>query len=164
MPPRKTVAAQAKEAAAVAKAAEDEAEASTLESASEDLPAKKARAPNVNWTDDEIQSLLDQLKDAVGRGDTSENGFKGHIWTAIEKSYKDPLKQKKRVMKSKWGRIKGFYKEVKFIREQSGFGWDDIRCVPTAEPTVWAALLKVIASYSLVVLKLMNQKGHPEYA
>jgi hypothetical protein len=40
--------------------------------------------------------------------------------------------------------MKKDYKEVKFLRELSGFGWDEENCVPTAEPEVWEDFRKVI--------------------
>ncbi|KAF9021357.1 hypothetical protein BDP27DRAFT_1439250 [Rhodocollybia butyracea] len=40
--------------------------------------------------------------------------------------------------------LKKEYREVKSIREKSGFGWDSARGVATATPAVWAALIKLI--------------------
>ena len=48
-----------------------------------------------------------------------------------------------RVCQTKWSRLKGDYKDVKFVRELSGFGWDDKKFVPTAEDDVWDRLEEV---------------------
>lgn len=40
-------------------------------------------------------------------------------------------------------KLKKEYKEVKHIRDLSGFGWDDAKKVVTATPEVWEALLAV---------------------
>jgi hypothetical protein len=42
-------------------------------------PKKNTRAPNIIWSNEDIQSILTQLKEAKTRGNTSENRFKPYI-------------------------------------------------------------------------------------
>jgi hypothetical protein len=63
--------------------------------------SKRTREPNTIWSDDNIQSLLDQLKDTKAAGETSENRFKTKVWTVIQLSYTDPLKRKNRAPAAK---------------------------------------------------------------
>jgi Myb/SANT-like DNA-binding domain len=109
--------------------------------------SKRTREPNAIWSEDDIQSLLDQLKDAKAAGETSENGFKTKVWTAIQLSYIDPLKRKNWAPAAKWSRIKKDYKTVKAIRDASGFGWDDVNYIAIAEDHVWQAYIKVSIIY-----------------
>jgi hypothetical protein len=94
------------------------------------------RAPNARWTNTEIDSLVSQLKDAKDAGNSSENGFKASVWASIASSFSDLMKKTNRVCESKWSRLKKDYKDVKFLRECSGFGWDEVKCIVTAEPEI----------------------------
>ena len=106
-------------------------------------PPKSIRAPSTKWTKQEVDSLVSQLISAKANGNTSDNGFKQTVWVSIASSFTDPKKNEPRVSESKWSRLKKEYKEVKFLRESSGFGWDPVKYVPTAEPEVWAEIEKV---------------------
>lgn len=108
---------------------------------------KAIRAPATKWTNEEIESLVAQVKQAKDEGKTSDSGFKSVVWTSIAASFPaGARKQDPRVCETKWSRLKKDYKEVKFLREASGFGWDSEKCVPTAEPGVWAEIQKVIST------------------
>ncbi len=97
------------------------------------------RTPNTRWNHDEIASLITQLKQAKDKGNTSENGFKATIWTGISSSFEDTLKTG-RACETKQSRMKKDYKEVKFLREASGFGWDKEYCLLTAEYLIWVEI------------------------
>jgi hypothetical protein len=58
--------------------------------------------------------------------------------------FSDPLKNETRACESKWARLKKHYKDVKFLGELSGFGWDEETSLLTAEPQAWAEVAKVI--------------------
>jgi Myb/SANT-like DNA-binding protein len=100
------------------------------------------RAPPTKWSDEEVDKLVAGLLEAKDNGLSSENGFKATVWGTISSSLADPLKVTK-VCESKWQRLKNDFKAVKFLRELSGFGWDQTRSLVTAEPEVWAELANV---------------------
>ena len=104
--------------------------------------SKKERAANAKWSNKEIDSIVEQLKQAQIDSNTSNNGFKKSVWVSIGDSFKDMLKTD-RVCQTKQSRLKGNYKDVKFVRELSGFGWDNKKFVPTAEDDVWDRLEEV---------------------
>jgi hypothetical protein len=106
------------------------------------------RGKNCTWTNKEIDQLIEQLQEAKSLGQTSENGFKSSVWNQIAASFTDPLKTEKRTCESKWARLKKDYKEVKFLRELSGFGWNDETGLLTAEPQVWSEVAKVSILFS----------------
>jgi hypothetical protein len=107
-------------------------------------PAPRARSNRSNWTNQEISQLIELLQEAKSNGQTSDNGFKAAVWNGIAASFSDPLKNEKRACESKWARLKKDYKDVKFLRELSGFGWDEETGLLSAEPQVWAEVSKVI--------------------
>jgi Myb/SANT-like DNA-binding domain len=107
-------------------------------------PKGGIRAPATKWSNEEIDSIISQLKEQKTLGNTSDNGFKSTVWATIAQSF--PAGSRKsdgRVIESKWSRLKKDYKEVEFLLECSGFGWDEQRGVVTAEPEVWAEIEKV---------------------
>ena len=104
---------------------------------------KHNKTPHAKWTREEVNILVEKLLDAKDRGLSSENGFKSAVWSAIASAFTDPLKQATRVCESKWTRLKKEYKEVKELREASGFGWDAEGCLPTATDEVWEGIAKV---------------------
>jgi hypothetical protein len=107
--------------------------------------AKRERAANTKWEKEDIDSIVTQLKQATVDGNTSDNGVKKNVWVAIAISFTDPLKND-RSCQTRFSRLKVDYKEVKYMRELSGFGWDLEKHVPTAEDDVWNVLEKVSIS------------------
>jgi Myb/SANT-like DNA-binding protein len=104
---------------------------------------QKTRAPAAKWSDQDVDKLVAGLLEAKDNGQTSENGFKSTVWGSVAASFDDPLKNASRTCESKWTRLKSDYKAVKFLRDLSGFGWDEAHSLVTAEPEVWAELAKV---------------------
>jgi hypothetical protein len=106
-------------------------------------PNKRTRSTkNATWSNEEVSQLVEQLLEAKNLGQTSENGFKSAVWAKIASSFEDPLKKANRICELKWARIKKDYKYVKFLRELSGFGWDEETGLLTAEPQVWADIAR----------------------
>ena len=77
--------------------------------------AKTIRGPVARWSNDEVDSLVLQLKEAKDEGNTSENGFKSTVWSTIAATFTDLSKKNPRVCETKWFRLKKDYKEVKFL-------------------------------------------------
>lgn len=86
--------------------------------------------------------MVDALATATSEGKAGDGGFKSSVWTAISQGLEDPLKNE-RVCRTRWDKIKADYKIVKFIRELSGFGWDEEKHLATAEQDVWESFQKV---------------------
>jgi hypothetical protein len=118
---------------------------STPSAANQGSKAKSSQAPSAKWSNQEVARLIKQLQECKSNGQTSGNGFNTSVWNAIAVTFTDPLKQVGRTCESKWTRLKKDYKEVKFLREASGFGWDSVNNLVTAEPEVWAEMAKAIA-------------------
>lgn len=96
-----------------------------------------AKQIKTTWTTEEIEEmcyLLLGIKDAGGGAD---NGFKASEWQEIG----DTLSKPSRACETKFARIKKEFYDIRFIRECSGFGWDDEICIAEAEPQVWDDLL-----------------------
>lgn len=105
---------------------------------------RQKRAPNAKWSEDEITSMVLKLLQAKQDGNTSDNGFKSTVWTAVASNFVDPLKHERRVAETKFSRMKKDFGQIKWLRfEISGFGWDDERKLVTAEDSVWEELAKV---------------------
>jgi hypothetical protein len=96
-----------------------------------------------NWTNKEVDQLVLKLKEAKANGQISNKGFKTVVWTIVATSFRDPLKKVARTCESKWARVKKAFKEVKFLRELPGFGWDGDLKLVTAEPLIWDKVAKV---------------------
>lgn len=122
----------------------------------------RKRAPAARWSDKEIETLLAGVLDAKDNGLRSENGFKSSVWSSLAAGFGDPLKKANRVCESKWARLKGDYRAVKFLRNLSGFGWDATKSLVTAESGVWEELAQVLMillhSLTIIIWKLNNCK------
>ena len=114
--------------------------------------ALKARQPNARWTDEDVLTMIDILKQATIDGNTSENGFKESVWQQVSDSLNDELKTK-RSSESKFSRVKKDFKEVKFLSELSGFGYDSANKLVIAESQVWDSLLEV--SHISMMLRIL---------
>lgn len=106
----------------------------------------RQRAPKTKWTESEEYQLVDGLASATIEGKLSDGGYKSSVWTAIAESIEDPLKNDK-VCRTRWEKLKADYRQVKFVRELSGFGWDEVEQLPTAEEELWEELKRVWQHY-----------------
>ena len=104
--------------------------------------APKTRV-NTKQNAEEIDSMVVQLKTTKDEGNTSENSFKASIQQSISNSLTN-LTKLSRTCETKQSRMKKDYKEVKFLRELSGFRQDDEKYIVTIELEVWDELRKVV--------------------
>ena len=105
---------------------------------------KAPRAKNVTQSNKEVTQLIKKLTEAKNNGLTSENGFKSIVQTNTAASFSNVLKQVNRTYESKWTRVKKDYKDVKFVRELSGYRQNDTTKIVTIKAYVQAELEKVI--------------------
>lgn len=102
---------------------------------------------NAKWSNIEIPTLMDKLVEQKSLGNTSENGFKQSVWKSIASSFLDALKNIPRVCESKWARLKKDYKDVEYLRDLSGGGWDDEEKLVILEKDVRVTMREVFTIY-----------------
>jgi Myb/SANT-like DNA-binding protein len=85
------------------------------------------RKKNAVWSVEECQLLVSLLKQAKVDGHWGDNGFKATTYTIAPDGLADPLKTggNDGTCQLKWTHMKKDYKEVKFLMDCSGFGWDE---------------------------------------
>lgn len=76
--------------------------------------------PSAKWDNAEITTMIDMLQDGSD-GNTCDNGWKGLLWQPIADNSDDRLKTRS-ACESKFVLLKKDYKEVRHLREISGFG------------------------------------------
>ncbi|KAI7953441.1 hypothetical protein MJO28_005988 [Puccinia striiformis f. sp. tritici] len=97
------------------------------------------------WTIPEQTTFLEQMAEANANGQGTDNGnLKKEAWTALSVKMKakhgfTPTSAQIKTQKTALRRI---FLDVKFLRDQSGFGWDDDLAIVTADDDVWKELLE----------------------
>ncbi|GJJ14479.1 hypothetical protein Clacol_008743 [Clathrus columnatus] len=112
-----------------------------------DKPDKdKETKDKVSWTAAQEATLVAVLLEQMKQGNQAESGWKPIVWTivisALEKEHPASIPKQATHCKSRWQRLKSEYKQVKELREQSGFGWDAAKQTVTAEPEAHPKLSK----------------------
>jgi Myb/SANT-like DNA-binding domain len=94
-----------------------------------------------------IQVLFTELLEQAQDGKRADSGFKKEAWDSVLRevqlvytgSYPIPLQK----IKQKEQAYKALYKDWRFLRDQSGFGWDEETQMITAPNEVWDEIIKV---------------------
>ncbi|RPB04296.1 hypothetical protein L873DRAFT_1667700 [Choiromyces venosus 120613-1] len=96
------------------------------------------------WTEAMVETMLRILYEQVLQGERAENGFKKKAWTAAKEGLRviHNIDLEASQLKAKWSNLKKDYDTYTAIKNNSGFGWDNIQGVPTAPDSVWDAYLK----------------------
>jgi Myb/SANT-like DNA-binding domain len=101
----------------------------------------------VTWTDEMRYAFFCEMLDQVKDGQAADSGFKKAAWIAaleeVNIVYKGPglvSLVSARSMEQRW---KARYKDFKFLREQSGFGWDEDAGMITASDQAWDDIIAV---------------------
>ncbi|KAI8892408.1 Myb/SANT-like domain-containing protein, partial [Globomyces pollinis-pini] len=70
---------------------------------------------------------------------TADNGVRKENWTKINSKFNGTNQKNytKPQLQSCYSALKIKYTTLKTLREQSGFGWDDDKQLPTAPDEVW---------------------------
>ncbi|KIJ22758.1 hypothetical protein M422DRAFT_276769 [Sphaerobolus stellatus SS14] len=118
---------------------------------------EKKKTVNVYWSEAEDAKLVEVLLEEQANGQQAESGWKKAVWTKviIALHQESPASKNKTADKAKtrYDRLKGDYKAVKALPDQSGFGWDDGKQRVTAPDSVWEPLIEVRrARFSHLVL------------
>ncbi|KAJ3986352.1 Myb/SANT-like DNA-binding domain-containing protein [Lentinula detonsa] len=105
----------------------------------------KVEQGRFQWDSDMDGIVIAELSSQKGAGFMASNGgFHTDAFTSCaaklhEAGYTVNSKQ----CKTRYSTLKKDFKEVKDIREKSGFGWDEQRGIVTATVDVWDKLLQV---------------------
>ncbi|KAK1225873.1 hypothetical protein PQX77_011165 [Marasmius sp. AFHP31] len=111
------------------------------------------------WRDEDDKILIYGLSAAKKKGLGKTGGWPPKVWTPILKELNE-AEGRRGIAKTatnsdeRWHRLKKSQKEVEFLRNCSGFGWDSEMMVPTATDEVWEALVERTTEY--------DTKGEPK--
>ena len=127
---------------------------SQAESRSESQPPTPSlddQPDRIEWTAIMIQTLFSELLEQAQDGKRADSGFKKEAWESVLKEvqevYTGPYPIPLQKVKQKEQTFKGLYKDWKFLRDQSGFGWDEETRMITASDQAWNDICAV-SSYS----------------
>mmetsp|Transcript_13574 Transcript_13574/g.12296 ORF Transcript_13574/g.12296 Transcript_13574/m.12296 type:complete len:339 (-) Transcript_13574:147-1163(-) len=100
-------------------------------------------ASSLNWNDEERNNLVLAMSNEVSSSDKFE-GLNKANWSNITKDFneKTNLNYTKTQLQSQATYLKKKYQTFKALKENSGFGWDDNRKVPTAPDNVWNSYIE----------------------
>ncbi|KAI7943146.1 hypothetical protein MJO29_012990 [Puccinia striiformis f. sp. tritici] len=97
------------------------------------------------WTIAQQTTFLEQMAEANANGLGTDNGnLKKEAWTALSKKMqaKHGFTPTSIQIKNQKTALRRTFFDVKFLRDQSGFGWDDDLAIVTADDDVWKELLE----------------------
>jgi predicted nucleic acid-binding protein len=108
-----------------------------------------------DWTLSKDAYLVEQLKAQQDAGKRSDTGWKKEAWKGVINAFNAHFDLENNInqLKSRTNQLKKQYKTMKKLREQSGFGWDDLLHVVTADDDVWDQYLMVSQVKQRIILK-----------
>jgi hypothetical protein len=97
------------------------------------------------WTFTMEQTLFNELLEQANNGKRADNGFKKEAWTGACAAVKAVTAQLVTVerCKAKSEAMKALWKEFEWLKEQSGFGYDEEKGLITAGEQAWKDIIKV---------------------
>ncbi|PWW78328.1 hypothetical protein C7212DRAFT_345150 [Tuber magnatum] len=95
-------------------------------------------------TESTTETLLKTLHEEALQGEKAENGFKKKAWITARAALRDlyGIELEVSQLKSRWANLKKDYEIFTTIENNSGFGWDKEKEIPTAPDSVWDSYLK----------------------
>jgi Myb/SANT-like DNA-binding domain len=110
---------------------------------------ESGKSSHVKWSEDMEKTLLNELLNQVQNGKKADSGFKKEAWVAVLFAVLEITTQQVTIQqcKNKADALKAQWKDLCYLREQSGFGWDDENNMVEAPDDVWDRLLKVSYIY-----------------
>lgn len=104
-------------------------------------PSLDDQPDRIEWTPIMIQTLFSELLEQAQDGKRADSGFKKEAWESVlrevQEVYTGPYPIPLQKVKQKEQTFKGLYKDWKFLRDQSGFGWDEESRIITASDQAW---------------------------
>jgi hypothetical protein len=103
---------------------------------------KKLKVPQINWNRSQEKTLMETC---IDQPSTADNGFKQSEWDKIRTLFNDAtgLNYSKDQLQSKFSELKKKYKAFTSCKDNSGFGFDKDKMVPTAPDEVWKKWLEI---------------------
>ncbi|KAI7946152.1 hypothetical protein MJO29_012540 [Puccinia striiformis f. sp. tritici] len=138
---------------------EEEEEEDSSEEENTNDTKKKKKKPNHPWIDDERVALLAFIHDQIALGKGTDNGnLKSEGWTAVRKEMVDrfEIKFDDEQLKNQKGAIRKLYVDLKFLKAQSGFGWNAATGMVTAEKGTWNELIEAHPKQKFCILRTMT--------
>jgi Myb/SANT-like DNA-binding domain len=110
-------------------------------------PSLSDQSSRIKWTPLMLQTLFTELLDQALDGKRADNGFKKEAWDSVleevQKVHTGSYLITIDKIKAQEQTYKAYYKDWKFLREQSGFGWDEETRMVTASEEVWNNIIIV---------------------
>ncbi|EFP90024.1 uncharacterized protein PGTG_15872 [Puccinia graminis f. sp. tritici CRL 75-36-700-3] len=106
---------------------------------------KEDKTPPHSWTHDQKAQLLEGIADCISKGLATDNGNLNKIgWTTLMDriNTRFELSLNRDQVKNAKNKLRDTYVDYKFLRDQSGFGWDPEKQIPTADKATWDELIK----------------------
>jgi hypothetical protein len=104
-------------------------------------PSLDDQPDRIEWTAIMIQTLFSELLEQAQDSKRADSGFKKEAWDSVLREvhevYIGPYPIPLQKIKQKEQTFKGLYKDWKFLRDQSGFGWDEETRMITASEQAW---------------------------
>ena len=103
----------------------------------------KEKDEAMTWTDPLISKLIDHYS-CILYNSTSDSNIKSAEWTKVLNNFNEETKLNcnRQQLQSKIQSLKKQWIVFKKMKENSGWGWDHERNIPTAQDDVWAAYIK----------------------
>jgi Myb/SANT-like DNA-binding domain len=104
------------------------------------------QSDRLEWTNEMVHTLFAELLDQALDGKRADSGFKKEAWDSVQREvqavYPGPGTILLQKIKQKEQTFKGLYKDWRWLRDQSGFGWDEETQMITAPDQVWENVIK----------------------
>ncbi|CAK4094204.1 unnamed protein product [Aphanomyces euteiches] len=97
-----------------------------------------------SWSNERDEFLVTALQAQVVKGKRSDSGYKKEAWVEVTAAFNDRFGTTYHVskIKSRLDCLKRDYKDVKYLRKNSGFGYNGELGLPTAPDDVWTSICK----------------------
>ncbi|KAH7665638.1 Myb/SANT-like domain-containing protein [Dioscorea alata] len=117
-----------------------------MENLTSQASVKTNKRNNHQWTPSEDKILIECCLELVNQGWRADNGFKIGYLSQLQKWMVEKIPNCKIMgdphIKSRMRILKSQFRELKEMRSQSGFGWDEANKCVTCEDDVWYSWLK----------------------
>ncbi|POW02164.1 hypothetical protein PSHT_12180 [Puccinia striiformis] len=109
--------------------------------------------------EEEEEALLAFIHDQIALRKGTDNGnLKGEGWTAVRKDMFDrfEITFDNKQLKNQKGAIRKLYVDLKFLKNQSGFGWNAATGMVTADKGTWKELIEAHPKRKFASLRAMT--------